>query len=63
MHDWHGRCCVSVPVRQVHVKDAKELLLMLEMAGKLRATAAQRRCGWRCLRENCVEWVLCRAPS
>ena len=41
-HDWHGRCCVSVPVRQVHAKDAKELLLMLEMAGKLRATAAQK---------------------
>ena len=40
------------PCVEVHVKDAKELLLMLEIAGKLRATAAQKRCGWRCLREE-----------
>ena len=30
----------------------QRLLLMLELACKLRATAAQRRCGWRCLREE-----------
>ena len=40
------------PCVEVHVKDAKELLLLLEMAGNLRATAARRRCGWRCLREE-----------
>ena len=40
------------PCVEVHVKDAKELLLLLEMARNLRATAAQRRCSWRCLREE-----------
>ena len=40
------------PCVEVHVKDAKELLLLLKMARNLRATAAQRRCGWRCLREE-----------
>ena len=44
------------PCVEVHVKDAKELLLLLKLARNLRATAAQRRCGWRCLREE-LRWI------